>query len=149
MVRQPVIYNKNNPSVTLFRVNYGFTNMLRSFGGELKIKLEAAGMRASELSRRSGVTKQNIGRLLNNTPHTVSGALPRTSEDTVVKLARALDWDINEALLAAGHAPLTNENEAGLFSGLEKLSPAKQKLAKRQIKAIIDSLAEDEDTDGI
>jgi transcriptional regulator with XRE-family HTH domain len=102
---QPTIYGENNPSVTVLVVNYGFTSMSNGFGERLREKLEDAGMRAAELARRSGVTKQNIGRLLNQTPHSITGALPKAEEETVIKLATALGWDVNEALLAAGYAP--------------------------------------------
>lgn len=80
--------------------------MNQTFGDRLREKLKQVGMTAAELSRRSGVTKQNIGRILNNTPHSITGALPKTERDTVIKLATVLGWDLDEALLAGGHAPM-------------------------------------------
>jgi transcriptional regulator with XRE-family HTH domain len=102
-----MLYCENNPSVTPAVVSYGFTNMdiQNPFGEWLREQLEKQGMKAADLARRSGVTKQNIGRILNNTPHSVTGALPKVEESTVEKLARALDADIDEARLAAGYAP--------------------------------------------
>lgn len=73
----------------------------------LRSKLDERGMTAAELARRSGVTKQNIGRILNDTPHPISGALPKVSVETIDKLAKALDVPLDEARLAAGYAPQT------------------------------------------
>jgi hypothetical protein len=51
----------------------------------------------------------------------------------------------------AGFSSVDNSDPDGLYSGLNRLTPERQQLAKRQIKAIIESLsAEDEpDTDYI
>ena len=105
MNSQPAVYNKNNPSFTNCVVNYVFTDMNKTFGESLQEKLDEAGMKAAELSRLSGVSKQNIGRLINNTPHSISGALPKPEPDTVKKLAKHLKWNLDEALIAAGYAP--------------------------------------------
>lgn len=78
--------------------------MAKTFGERLREKLTEVGMTAAELSRRSNVTKQNISRILNNTPHSITGALPKVEPETVKKLAEPLLWDINEALDAAGYA---------------------------------------------
>lgn len=110
MNSQPVVYMKNKPRVTLSMVNCGFTEMSKTFGEHLKEKMDEAGIKAAELSRRSGVTKQNIGRLVNNTPHTITNALPTTEKPTVEKLAKALNWTLDDALLAAGIAPENNSN---------------------------------------
>ncbi|CAN5354673.1 hypothetical protein BH10ACI2_BH10ACI2_00220 [soil metagenome] len=65
----------------------------------------------------------------------------------VVSLAEALGRDVDDALMLAGHAPIADFDNDGLFSGLKKLSPEKQRLAKRQMKMIIDTLAEEDDHD--
>lgn len=66
----------------------------------------------------------------------------RPPERFVEFAAQVLNRPIEEARTAAGYS---NKNDApGFFSGIEKLSPEKQILAKRQIKAIIDSLADEE-----
>lgn len=128
-------------------VNSGFTHMEKTFGDRLREELAVRGMRPSELARRSGVTKQNIGRLINNTPHSLSGALPRAEPDTVEKLAKALGWDLNEALLAAGYAPRNGNSDPGLFKGIERLTPEKRRIAEIQVRAIIDALSEDDNPD--
>lgn len=83
--------------------------MSNSFAQRLKEKMDEAGLKAAELSRRAGVTKQNIGRLLNQTPHPITGALPTTTEDTVKKLAKHLNWNENEALALANLGSANNE----------------------------------------
>lgn len=80
-----------------------------TFGEILRTKLEAAGMRAATLAQLAGpgVTKQNITRLLNNTPHPVTGSPPKPRRGTVEKIAsvKELNWDLTDALEAAGFAP--------------------------------------------
>lgn len=120
-----MIYTKDNPSVTICTVNCGFT-VVYTFNEHLKLKLDEANIRPAELSRRSGVTKQNIGRLINNTPHSQTGAPARAEKDTVIRLARALDWDLNDALKSADFAPETDDPPkartfAEFIDGLEKL----------------------------
>lgn len=67
----------------------------------------------------------------------------QVGSEAVDALAKALDLDVNETRLAAGYAP--NEPiEPGFFSGYHDLSPDRQELARRQIKAILDSLADKE-----
>jgi transcriptional regulator with XRE-family HTH domain len=97
---------RNNPSVTFGLVDSSFTSM--SFKDYLRQQLDERGMRPAELARLSGVTKQNIGRILNDTRHPISGGLPQVTRETVEKLAKALGADLNEALLAAGFAPLNS-----------------------------------------
>lgn len=105
---QSKVYWKNNPHLTIETVHCAFT-MSESFGDRLREQLDAKGMRPAELARRSGLTKQGIGRLLNKIPHAITGAPPKPALETVDKIARALDWDINEARLAAGYAPARPE----------------------------------------
>lgn len=108
-----MIYSENNPRLSGKSVNYIFTDVMpKTFGDALKEKMREKGLTAAELARRSGVTKQNIGRLVNNTPHSVTGALPKAEEATVIKLAAHLGWDLNEALPAAGFAAPSNASES-------------------------------------
>lgn len=139
-----MIYAGNKPRVTNSVVNLGFTGvMAKTFGEQLRQRLTEASLTAAELSRRSGVTKQNIGRLLNNTPHSITGAPPKVEVETVEKLAGPLGWNLNEALVAAGYAPADIDPE-GLYSGINKLPPALRPLAIRQAKAVIESLSTEE-----
>lgn len=79
--------------------------MNKTFGQALKEILELKKIKPAELSRLSGVTKQNIGRLLNEQRHPISNAPPKATKETVLKFAKALNWNRDEALLAAGYAP--------------------------------------------
>lgn len=100
-----MLYGINKPSGTREVLPFAFTYMSKAFADALKAKLAEKGMRPAELARRSGVTKQNIGRIIHQTPHHVTGAPPKVERETVAKLAAALDWDIDDALLVAGYAP--------------------------------------------
>lgn len=98
---------------------------MATFGEYLRKALDDAGMRPAELARRSGITKQGLSRLLNDTPHTITGAPPKPELSTVEKIARALGLDVNEARLAAGFAPsakeMPPENLQELVQALYKL----------------------------
>jgi hypothetical protein len=63
-------------------------------------------------------------------------------------LANALNIDVDEALLMAGHAPSDgNADPDGLYSGIKKLTPERQRLAKAQIKAIMSTLLAEQEHD--
>lgn len=133
---------KNNPRHTKFKVKSGFTDLDMSFRERLVEKIKEKNWKPAELARRSGVSKQNIGRIINNTPHSITGALPKTAPETIEKIARALDWDLDEALLAGGYAPVNLEDS--LDNQLKQLSPKSQKIARKQISAIIKTFVEAE-----
>lgn len=52
----------------------GFTFMKFGFAKALKDKLDEKEMRPSELSRRTGISRQNISRIMTERPHSVTGA---------------------------------------------------------------------------
>lgn len=135
---QPKVYFKNNPRYTDFKVEFGFTDLEMSFGELLKEKLQEKKMKPAELARLSGVSKQNIGRIINKTPHSITGALPKTEPETIKKLAKALDWDLDEALLSGGYAP-SNQEES-----LDNLIKPLSLRAKNHIRAIVKTFVEAE-----
>src|SRR5437762_2793807 len=90
----------------------------RTFGDYLRERMEAVGMKSAELSRLSGVSKQNISRLVNNKPHSVTGALPKAEPETVIKLAGPLNWPTDDALKRAGYAG-TGDAESDEFARSE------------------------------
>lgn len=139
---QPKADFKNKPRHTKFKVKSGFTDLEMSFRERLVEKLKEKDWKPAELARRSGVSKQNIGRIINNTPHSITGALPKTAPETIEKIANALSWDLDEALLAGGYAPVNQEDS--LDSQLKQLSPKSQKLARKQISALIKTFVESE-----
>ncbi len=101
------------------------------FGRWLKKHREDLHFSQSGAAQRAGIDRQQWYRIENG--------LSGTKRDTVIAIAKALSLPVGEALKRAGFGS-TTDTEAGLFSGLEKLTPEKQKLAKRQIKAIIESI---------
>lgn len=142
-ISQPAVDSKNNPRRTKFKVKSGFTDPEMSFREKLVEKLREKDWKPAELARRSGVSKQNIGRIINNTPHSITGALPKTGTETIEKIAKALDWDLDEALLAGGFAPTTSNDES-VDHQLKQLSPVSQKLARKQISALLKTFVESE-----
>jgi transcriptional regulator with XRE-family HTH domain len=115
---QPEFYLKNNPSQTNKTVNSRLTNMDKTFREALQGKLAERNIKPASLARQSGVSKQNIGRILNDAPHSVTGAKPQPSRETVKKLARALEWSLSEALLSAGYAPVDTPKRFKIFTGV-------------------------------
>jgi transcriptional regulator with XRE-family HTH domain len=144
MKSQSEIYLKNNPEITVLTVNSGFTEMSKTFNEALREKLSEKQIKPAELARRAKITKQNIGRIINNTRHPITGALPSTTRETVEKIANALDWDINEALTLAGYAPETNypPEFARQFNRLNELTKDlpedEREKAIREFKTLVD-----------
>lgn len=107
-------------------------SLKRTFGAWLKQKREESHFSQGGAAARAGIDRQQWYRIENG--------LSGTKRDTVVAIAHALSLPVEEALSRAGFAS-NLEAEDGLFSGLDKLPPEKQKLAKDMIRALIDSLA--------
>ena len=135
---KPKAYSKNNPRCTDFKVEFWFTDLEMSFGERLKEKLQEKKIKPAQLARLSGVSKQNIGRIINKTPHSITGALPKTEPETIKKLAKALDWDLDDALLSGGYAP--SNQEESLDNLIKQLSPS----TKKHIRAIVKTFVEAE-----
>jgi DNA-binding XRE family transcriptional regulator len=70
-----------------------------------------------------------------------------TKRDTVIAMAKAVNADVNVALTKAGFASAGPEEEEGFYKGFKQLPEEKKALARRQLKAIIDSLAEEDEPD--
>jgi hypothetical protein len=101
---------------------------------------DSVGLSRSTVSALAGAKKQ---------PLTDKPSQPKS--DTVVRLANALNENIDKVLGLAGYAPQNGiDIDDGLFRMMKKLPPGKLKLAKRQIAGILESLSEDgEDFDYI
>ena len=122
-----------------------FVYMDMTFGEWLRKNLNDRGISNAEFARRVDVSGTYIGNLVRDySPNMTSARAPRPSEAVVAAMAKALEVPLNEARLAAGYAPIGEETNEGLFSGIEKLSPERQKVAKQTIRALIDSLAAQE-----
>ncbi len=117
---------------------------LMTFGEWLRKKLPESNISNAELARRVGVSPTHIGNLIRDySPNKRTPGPSRPSEDVVEAIAKALNQPVDEARRAAGYS----SDDDGLFSGLEKLSPERQKLAKQTIRALIDSLAAQDELD--
>ncbi len=117
-----------------------------TFGEWLRKELNVSGMSNAELARRAGVSATYVGNLVRDySPNMRSARNPRPSEEVTADIAKALDVPLNVARKAAGYSTMDEPDEEGLFAGLSNLSPERQHLAKRQIRAIISSLATEDD----
>jgi transcriptional regulator with XRE-family HTH domain len=76
-----------------------------TFGEQLREKRKQARMTLDAVADGSGRSKTYIANLENNKPHPVSGAEPQPSREAVKDIAVAVNWNINEALRAAGYTP--------------------------------------------
>lgn len=115
----------------------------KDFGRWIRAKREKLQLSQDGVADKVGVDRQTIYR--------IEGGLTGTKRETVIAIATALDLDVDDALVRSGWATTgVNGDEAGLFKGLHRLSPEKQRLVKNAMRAMIDSLAEQEpDTDYI
>lgn len=62
----------------------------------------------AELADAAKLTRSGVGALMNAKKQPLTGKASQPKPDTVIKLATALNRDIDEALLLAGHAPINN-----------------------------------------
>lgn len=99
------------------------------------------------VAERVGVTRSTLSRFAGAKPQSLTGKAGQPKAELVIKLARLFGRDVDQALMIAGHAPIGQPSEEGLFSGFEKLSPEMKRIARRQIQAIIDLLAEQDEVD--
>lgn len=118
------------------------------FGAWLRGKREDIRFSVTELAEMAGMSKQYLSRLERAEEQLLTNKPTQPALDKVENLAKALGVNVNDAREMAGYERTDESN--GLYKGMDKLSPDQQRLAKRQIKAIIDSLAEqDHDFDYI
>lgn len=62
------------------------------------------GLSNSDIAKKSGVTRQTIGQLINKTPHNLTGKLLLPKRETVDKIADAFEDDRSIARAAAGYS---------------------------------------------
>lgn len=115
-----------------------------SFGNWLRKNINNAGISNAELARRTKFSPTYIGNLVRDFYPNSKDGEGRPSEDAVRKIAKALNCDVNEAMTQAGYRSDDELVANGLFSGYYDLSPEDQKLARRQIAALIRSFNEEE-----
>lgn len=106
-----------------------------NFSRALRQKIDESEFKGnmSEFARTARISKQNVSRILNKTPHSITGAMPTVTRETVLKMAKVLNWNESEALNAAGlgsfDPKLLSEINGlqVLFAGSESWSEMKRK----------------------
>lgn len=115
-------------------------NKWETFGPWLQRERELAGVSQTEAANATPVHVIQLSRIENG--H--SGIKPATLEslvNAINKLSTGHKIDLGTAFRKAGFA-LPDEDIDGLFSGYENLPPERRRLAKIQIRAILDSLVD-------
>lgn len=123
-----------------------------SFGDWFRPIVEASGLKKKAIAAEADIDPVSFSRILNGAQG--------VAHDTAAKLARAINTlsgrelaNENKAIqLAVGLRTMSaGAGDYGdLFKGMEDLSPERQVVARKQIRAIIDALSEeDHDTDYI
>lgn len=114
--------------------------MRREFGRFIRARREEKNLSQDGLGQRAGLDRQHIWRIENG--------LTGTRRDTVRRLAEALDVDQTILLHKAGFSsPVIDDEASGLFSGYYELSEERRRLARRQIKALLDILRDENNKD--
>jgi transcriptional regulator with XRE-family HTH domain len=133
---------KNNPDGMKMFINSGFTNMrYGTFGEYLQAQLKELKIRPAELARRTGMTPQNISRILTNKPHPITGALPKVREFTVHQIAAALNRPLDEVRDAAGFAPSEEDGTTYILDETAKVKLLNQFLTPEEQAEIADEIA--------
>jgi len=115
--------NKYKPDCKVNIYNIGV--MVISFGKWLFDKRQEKRLTQTQLGERAGISTSYISTIERAQRHSTTNAVPRPSEDTVERLATALDIDLDEARIAAGYLPKTMTikptNAAEFIHALESL----------------------------
>lgn len=85
--------------------------MAETFSAWLLSKRKRLQLTQADVARLAKVSKAYVGHIENNRSYATGKAMKPT-RDIVVKLARAVDGDLNEALLLAGYAPEERQVES-------------------------------------
>lgn len=122
------------------------------YGDRLRHTRKAKNLTQEELAEKISahghqVTGAYISMIERGYDRKLDGEPSRPKRKFVELAAELLEDDVDEALIDADYAPNSRNFEEGLYAGWKRLPKDRQELARRQIKAIIDSLADDSDTD--
>jgi len=118
------------------------TNQASKFGAWARNLRQERRLTIEALAKKAGISKQYLSVLERGQPHALTGKAVTPKVELVDRIAKALNVDADEARLAAGYAPSSPVEAQGFFSGYYNLPPDRQELARRQIKGILDSLAD-------
>lgn len=118
---------------------------MSKFGDWLRERRTELKMLQSDVARRAGVSTSYISTLERGQKHSITGAELRPEPNKVIAISKAISADPDEALRLNGYLPQGSNDQEGLFSGYDELPPDRKQLARRQIRAILDSLADPEE----
>ncbi|MBS4027208.1 MAG: hypothetical protein KGZ58_01115 [Ignavibacteriales bacterium] len=130
--RQELIYNLQKMSFT-----DDFANWLENAYQNSRFKSYAALGKAA-----GGLSRSTIASLAKAKPQTATNKASRPKRENVIAIAKALNADIDKVLQIAGHAPINLDE--GFYRIIDKFSPRGKRMANKQIKAILETIAEDE-----
>lgn len=82
---------------------------VEEFGAQVRQRRDARRLSRRDLAQRSGVSYGALDKLESPNP-------PRPRRSTAIDLARAIDWDVDEALALLDYKPLTDAERGGLSS---------------------------------
>jgi transcriptional regulator with XRE-family HTH domain len=85
-------------------VNYNLVGMV-NFGSWLRNRRKALDLLQSDVAQRAGVSISYISTLERGQKHSTTGAELTPDRDKVIAIAKAVNGDIDEALLLCGYAP--------------------------------------------
>lgn len=129
--RQEIIYYS---SIGMYDPNK-FATWLESAFQESRFKSYA------ELGESAGLSRSTIAAFAKAKKQTANDKPSQPKAENVIKIANALNRDVNEALLSAGHAPL-NDDTQGNFRGFDKVPPHLRDLARKQVNDLIKNFEE-------
>lgn len=139
--------NKNQALALSYNVKL-LPEMVEKLGDLIQRRMNEVGIKnKSELARLIGKSAAYAGDLINNTAKTKKGFYT-PSKETIKALAKALQVDETEILTAMNYLPENSKDKTdGLFAGIERIPEELQPIAKRQIRAIIDSFIDEPEKD--
>ena len=150
--RREVLYSCNK-APTLMNKDKKQQNA-SSFGQFLAKELESKRLTITEVSRRSGLSKQTISSIARQTPHHLTNKLILPEIGTVDKIARALGVPIATARAAAGYAADVSGNTDlidKIIALIRELPQRRQEEAMQLIETLhrFEQTPEDDDRDDV
>lgn len=106
-------------------MNYNVAVMSRNyktFGQWLKSHRQQLDLYQSHVAKKAGVSTSYVSNIERTQPHTVTGRPIHPERDKVIALAQAVEGNVDEALLLAGYAPVSEPDQLQIlsFEGLDE-----------------------------
>ncbi len=131
---------------------YYLMSNANAFGKLVAQKRQELNLSQRELAQRVGKSATYINYVERGYNPSAKGGEFKPGVEAVDSIAKTLKLNANEARIAAGYAPITaasevDEETAGIFRDIDNLPPERKRIIKKQIRAIVDTMLEDEDFD--